>query len=97
MATSSEPIAPIDGAEAVGIRAYSANSGVNIRRASYGRERLFRVAKRFVVSSEVETSRCITGNFSPRDSSTSLGMTLTTLAESPFFLAKLCLIPPFSP
>ena len=63
MATSSEPIAPIDGAEAVGIRAYSVNSGVNIRRASYGRERLFRVAKRLVVSSEVETSRCITGNF----------------------------------
>jgi len=88
MAARSEPFAPIAGVEGVGIRAYSANSGVNIRRASYGRERLFRVAKRLVASSEVETSRCITGNFSPPDSSTSLGMTLMTLAESPFLPSK---------
>ena len=43
MATRSELFASIDGAEGVGIRAYSANSGVNIRLASYWRERLFRV------------------------------------------------------
>src|SRR5947208_12443188 len=46
MATRSELFASIDGVEGVGIRAYSANSGVNIRRALNWRERLFRTTGR---------------------------------------------------
>src|SRR4029077_21152454 len=46
MPRRSEPFPLIDDAEGVGIRAYSANSGVNIRRASYWRERLFRTTGR---------------------------------------------------
>ena len=46
MATGSEPFASIDGAEGVGIRASSADSEVNIRRASNWRESLFRTAGR---------------------------------------------------
>src|SRR4051794_13832549 len=46
MAMRSEPFASIDGAEGVGIRAYSVNSGVNIRRALNWRERLFRTTGR---------------------------------------------------
>ena len=102
MSTRSEPFASIDGAEGVGIRASSADWEVNIRRAFKRREYyLFRNMSNF---RHVEGSRDIPRSYlkaMPRDPSTSLGMTslplLVPSATRPFFLAKVCLIPPFSP
>ncbi len=90
MTTKPEPFASIDGAEGVGIRASSADSGVNIREASYWRECLFSV--------DCCSVRCPQRIGGWRHSARNpLRTADATNGSRPFFLAKLCLIPPFSP
>ena len=88
MATSSESFGSIHGAEPLGIGASSVDSEVNIRCALNRRESLF--------PSEL-LQRAL--------SSAQKGVVCTKSAEDsgryngsrPFFLTKLCLIPPFTP
>ena len=93
MATRSEPFALIGGVEGVEIRASSADSEMNIRRASNWRECLFGVLRRDCCSVRCpQRSRGLEA-FRTKSAEDSGRYNRTR----PFLLTKLCLIPPFSP
>ena len=85
MVPTSEPFASIDGVEGVGIRASSADSEVNFAELQTGASVNFAFCEGIAVLSASEL-----GPLSAGDSGRYNG-------SRPFFLAKVCLIPPFSP
>jgi hypothetical protein len=93
MATRSEPFVSIDGAEGVGIHASSPIWGVNIRRASDWRERLFRSVGEGLLKRALSPAQKRLKAFRTKSAEDSGHYN----GSRPFLLAKVCLIPPFSP
>ena len=93
MATRSEPFVSIDGAEGVGIRASSADWEVNIRRASDWRECLFRTVGEGLLKRALSPAQKRLETFRTKSADDSGRYN----GSRPFFLAKPCLIPLFSP